>query len=200
MDKTLESTIHDLREQLNYHGYRYYVEDNPEIPDAEYDRLMQQLLALESENPTLVTFDSPTQRVGGAALSAFSQVTHEQPMLSLDNAFDDEDMRSFEKRIHDRLKNSIRLTYCCEPKLDGLAVSLLYVQGVLVQAATRGDGAVGENITENVRTIRSIPLRLRGENIPERIEVRGEVFMPKKGFEELNQRAEKKGEKADKMG
>ena len=196
MDKALESTIHGLREQLNYHGYRYYVEDNPEIPDVEYDRLMQQLLALESEHPALVTTDSPTQRVGGTALSAFSQVTHEQPMLSLDNAFNDDDMRNFEKRIHDRLKGTNTLSYCCEPKLDGLAVSLLYVKGVLTQAATRGDGATGENITENVRTIRSIPLRLRGENIPERLEVRGEVFMPKKGFEALNQRAEKKGEKA----
>lgn len=195
MSHDIQQQLTVLREQLAYHGYRYYVEDNPEIPDAEYDRLMQQLLALEAENPELMTVDSPSQRVGGAPLDGFTQVTHELPMLSLDNAFNDEDLQAFEKRMLDRLLSASPLSYCCEPKLDGLAVSLMYENGVLVQAATRGDGTTGENITANVRTIRSIPLKLQGDNWPERLEVRGEVFMPKKGFDDLNERALKKGEK-----
>ncbi len=193
---TVEQQIHTLRQQLNHHGYLYYVEDSPEIPDAEYDRLMQQLLALEAENPELVSNDSPSQRVGGTPLEGFTQVTHELPMLSLDNAFDDEMLQSFEKRLQDRLSTTKPLTYCCEPKLDGLAVSLMYENGVLIQAATRGDGSTGENITENVRTIRAIPLKLRGDDWPARLEVRGEVFMPKAGFLALNEKAVKKGEKA----
>ncbi|MCG7586712.1 NAD-dependent DNA ligase LigA [Photobacterium sp. OFAV2-7] len=195
MSHDIQQQLTELREQLAYHGYRYYVEDNPEIPDAEYDRMMQQLLALESEHPELMTVDSPSQRVGGAPLDGFTQVTHELPMLSLDNAFNDEDLQAFEKRMLDRLLSASTLSYCCEPKLDGLAVSLMYENGVLVQAATRGDGTTGENITANVRTIRSIPLKLQGDNWPARLEVRGEVFMPKKGFDELNERALKKGEK-----
>ncbi|MCW8328144.1 NAD-dependent DNA ligase LigA [Photobacterium sp. SDRW27] len=195
MSHDIQQQLTVLREQLAYHGHRYYVEDNPEIPDAEYDRMMQQLLALEAEHPELMTVDSPSQRVGGAPLDGFTQVTHELPMLSLDNAFNDEDLQAFEKRMLDRLLSSSALSYCCEPKLDGLAVSLMYENGVLVQAATRGDGTTGENITANVRTIRSIPLKLQGEGWPRRLEVRGEVFMPKKGFDELNERAQKKGEK-----
>ncbi|ENO8809294.1 NAD-dependent DNA ligase LigA [Photobacterium damselae] len=195
MSNELHQELLSLREQLDYHGYRYYVEDNPEVPDAEYDRLMQRLLTIESEHPEWVTIDSPSQRVGGVPLDGFTQVKHELPMLSLDNAFNDDELRAFQKRIQDRLNDTSAIQYCCEPKLDGLAVSLLYENGVLVQAATRGDGTTGENITNNVRTIRSIPLKLQGNDWPTRIEVRGEVFMPKKGFEQLNQRALKKGEK-----
>ncbi|MCG9776894.1 NAD-dependent DNA ligase LigA [Photobacterium damselae] len=195
MSNELHQELLSLREQLDYHGYRYYVEDNPEVPDAEYDRLMQRLLTIESEHPEWVTIDSPSQRVGGVSLDGFTQVKHELPMLSLDNAFNDDELRAFQKRIQDRLNDASAIQYCCEPKLDGLAVSLLYENGVLVQAATRGDGTTGENITNNVRTIRCIPLKLQGNDWPTRIEVRGEVFMPKKGFEQLNQRALKKGEK-----
>ncbi|MGR5064400.1 NAD-dependent DNA ligase LigA [Photobacterium sp. DNB22_13_2] len=196
MSHDIQQQLDELRELLAYHGHRYYVEDNPEIPDVEYDRMMQQLLAIEAESPELVTVDSPSQRVGGKPLDGFTQITHEIPMLSLDNAFNDDDLQAFEKRMLDRLLSESSLTYCCEPKLDGLAVSLMYENGVLIQAATRGDGATGENITENVRTIRSIPLKLRGEGWPARLEVRGEVFMPKKGFDALNEKALKKGEKA----
>ncbi|KLV05902.1 NAD-dependent DNA ligase LigA [Photobacterium aquae] len=195
MSHDIQQQLTELRDLLTYHGHRYYVEDNPEIPDAEYDRLMQQLLSLEADHPTLVTLDSPSQRVGGKPLDGFTQITHEIPMLSLDNAFNDEELEAFEKRMRDRLPALASLAYCCEPKLDGLAVSLMYENGVLVQAATRGDGMTGENITENVRTIRSIPLKLRGDDWPARLEVRGEVFMPKQGFDALNEKARKKGEK-----
>ncbi|GAA03480.1 NAD-dependent DNA ligase LigA [Photobacterium leiognathi] len=195
MSIDLQQELFTLREQLDYHGHRYYVEDNPEIPDAEYDRMMQQLLKIEAEHPEWVTVDSPSQRVGGTALEGFTQVKHEIAMLSLDNAFNDDDLRAFQKRLQDRLRSGSELNYCCEPKLDGLAVSLMYENGVLVQAATRGDGATGENITHNVRTIRAIPLKLQGTDWPARLEVRGEVFMPKKGFEALNEKALKKGEK-----
>ena len=196
MSIDLQQQLLTLRQQLDYHGHRYYVEDNPEIPDAEYDRMMQQLLKIEADHPEWVTVDSPSQRVGGAALEGFTQVKHEIAMLSLDNAFNDDDLRAFQKRLQDRLRSGATLSYCCEPKLDGLAVSLMYENGVLVQAATRGDGATGENITHNVRTIRAIPLKLQGDDWPERLEVRGEVFMPKKGFEALNAKALKKGDKA----
>ncbi|KJY92730.1 NAD-dependent DNA ligase LigA [Vibrio neptunius] len=195
MSQEIQEKLNQLRETLHYHGVKYYVEDNPEIPDAEYDRLMRELLALETDNPELVTLDSPSQRVGGQPLDGFQSVTHEIPMLSLDNAFDDGELESFHKRMSDRIPSADFNVFCCEPKLDGLAVSLLYENGILVQAATRGDGATGENITENVRTIKSIPLKLSGQGWPQRIEVRGEVFMPKEGFEKLNQQAQKKGEK-----
>ncbi|WP_318480771.1 NAD-dependent DNA ligase LigA [Photobacterium leiognathi] len=195
MSIDLQQELFTLREQLDYHGHRYYVEDNPEIPDAEYDRMMQQLLKIEADHPEWVTVDSPSQRVGGTALEGFTQVKHEIAMLSLDNAFNDDDLRAFQKRLQDRLRSGSELSYCCEPKLDGLAVSLMYENGILVQAATRGDGATGENITHNVRTIRAIPLKLQGTDWPARLEVRGEVFMPKKGFEALNEKALKKGEK-----
>ncbi|MEG3768647.1 NAD-dependent DNA ligase LigA [Alteromonas sp. 14N.309.X.WAT.G.H12] len=184
-----------LRDTINEYNYQYYVQDAPSVPDAEYDRLFKELQKLEGEHPQLISADSPTQKVGGQPLSAFTQVTHEVPMLSLDNAFDEASLFAFEKRLKDRLKDTATLTYSCEPKLDGLAVSILYENGVLVRAATRGDGQVGENITENVKTIGNVPLRLRGENIPARIEVRGEVFMPKAGFAQLNERQKEKGEK-----
>ncbi|WP_322803743.1 NAD-dependent DNA ligase LigA [Vibrio alfacsensis] len=195
MSESVLQRLEELKESLHYHAVRYYVEDNPEIPDAEYDRMMRELLDIEAEHPELISVDSPSQRVGGKPLSEFSQVTHEVPMLSLDNAFDDEELNGFQKRAQDRVVGQTIKQYCCEPKLDGLAVSLLYENGVLVQAATRGDGTTGENITENVRTISAIPLKLQGNDWPTRLEVRGEVFMPKAGFEKLNEIARKKGEK-----
>ncbi|MDE1237939.1 NAD-dependent DNA ligase LigA [Vibrio aestuarianus] len=195
MTQTIQNQLNQLREMLHYHSVRYYVEDSPEIPDAEYDRLMRELLELEAQHPELITLDSPSQRVGGKPLDGFEQVKHEIPMLSLDNVFDDDELDAFHKRIQDRLATTELDAFCCEPKLDGLAVSLLYENGVLIQAATRGDGTTGENITENVRTISAIPLKLQGEGWPTRLEVRGEVFMPKAGFERLNQQALKTGDK-----
>lgn len=192
---TFEQQITQLRTTLRHHEYLYHVLDNPEIPDAEYDRLMGELRALEEAHPDLITPDSPTQRVGAAPLSEFTQIRHEVPMLSLDNVFDEASYLAFNKRIQDRLKSTEAVTFCCELKLDGLAVSLLYEDGVLISAATRGDGTTGENITANVRTIRAIPLKLRGENIPRRLEVRGEVFLPQAGFEKINEEARRTGGK-----
>lgn len=192
---SIEKQLIQLRSALSHHEYLYHVLDNPEIPDAEYDRLMRELRDLEARYPERVTPDSPTQRVGAAPLSEFSQVRHEVPMLSLDNVFDESSYLAFNKRVLDRLKSTDDLTFCCELKLDGLAVSLLYEEGILVQAATRGDGTTGENITANVRTIRAIPLKLRGENIPRRLEVRGEVFLPQAGFEKINAEARRTGGK-----
>ncbi|EEZ00601.1 DNA ligase [Vibrio sp. RC586] len=191
----VEQRLTELRQTLHEHGVRYYVEDAPTIPDAEYDRLMRELLEIEAQHPELITPDSPSLRVGGRPLDGFESVIHEIPMLSLDNAFDDAELDSFYRRMTDRIPAVQQSHFCCEPKLDGLAVSLLYENGVLTRAATRGDGATGENITENVRTIKSIPLRLQGVDFPVRLEVRGEVFMPKAGFEALNARALQKGEK-----
>jgi len=193
--KSVQEQIAALSTTLRHHEYLYHVMDAPEVPDAEYDRLMNQLRELERAHPDLITPDSPTQRVGAAPLTAFEQVRHEVPMLSLDNTFDEAGFRAFNKRVQDRLKSSDELTYCCELKLDGLAVSLLYENGLLVRAATRGDGTTGENITANVRTIRAIPLRLQGDNIPARLEVRGEVFMTESGFEKLNEEARRTGGK-----
>ncbi|MBP2198604.1 NAD-dependent DNA ligase LigA [Pantoea cypripedii] len=193
--KSVQEQITALRTTLRHHEYLYHVMDTPEVPDAEYDRLMAQLRELEGAHPDLVTPDSPTQRVGAEPLAAFDQVRHEVPMLSLDNTFDEAGFLAFNKRVQDRLKSSDDLVYCCELKLDGLAVSLLYEDGVLVRAATRGDGTTGENITVNVRTIHAIPLRLRGDNIPARVEVRGEVFMTESGFEKLNEEARRTGGK-----
>ncbi len=187
--------IADLRKQLNHHSYRYYALDDPQITDAEYDRLMQRLRELEEENPELITSDSPTQRVGAAPLPAFTTVVHELPMLSLDNAFSDEDLLAFNQRILDRLKITDEVEYACELKLDGIAVSLLYRDGLLVRGATRGDGTNGEDITLNVRTIKSIPLRLHGDGHPAVLEVRGEIYMPKAGFDSLNDKARAAGEK-----
>ncbi|MDF2786768.1 MAG: ligA [Pantoea eucrina] len=193
--KSVQEQIAALSTTLRHHEYLYHVMDAPEVPDAEYDRLMNQLRELESAHPDLITPDSPTQRVGASPLTAFEQVRHEVPMLSLDNTFDEAGFRAFNKRVQDRLKSSEELTYCCELKLDGLAVSLLYENGLLVRAATRGDGTTGENITANVRTVRAIPLRLQGDNIPARLEVRGEVFMTESGFEKLNEEARRTGGK-----
>ncbi|MHC6645028.1 NAD-dependent DNA ligase LigA [Alteromonas sp. HB246098] len=187
--------VAQLRNTLNEYNYQYYVLDDPSVPDAVYDRDMQALIALEKQYPELHSPNSPSQKVGGAALSAFEQVTHDVPMLSLDNAFDEESLLAFEKRLKDRLKDTATLDFSCEPKLDGLAVSILYENGELVRAATRGDGQVGENITANVRTISNVPLTLRGDHYPDRVEVRGEVFMPRDGFAKLNEHQKETGGK-----
>ena len=190
----IEARVRDLREQIDYHNYRYYVLDDPEIPDSEYDRLMRELQELEDAHPELITPDSPTQRVGAQPLKEFTEVRHVVPMLSLGNAFSNEEMADFDERVRKLLKVE-QVEYSAEPKLDGLAISLRYENGILVQGATRGDGHRGEDVTSNVRTIGAIPLRLRGQGWPEVLEVRGEIFMPRKGFEELNERARRKGEK-----
>lgn len=186
-----------LKSELNQYNHAYYVLDDPSVPDSEYDRLMRELQDIETQYAELQTPDSPSQRVGGKALDSFSQVKHEVPMLSLDNAFSDTEMVDFERRIKDRinLAQGQNLTYACEPKLDGVAVSLIYQKGLLIRGATRGDGSVGEDITANVRTIKSIPLRLQGDDYPELLEVRGEIYMPRDGFNEFNTKARKAGEK-----
>lgn len=189
--------VESLRDQIRHHNYRYHVIDDPELPDAEYDRLVRDLQALEDQHPELITADSPTQRVGAEPMQAFGTVEHLLPMLSLDNAFAEEELFRFHKRVTDRLKidNETQLDYAAEPKLDGAAVSLLYEKGQLVRGATRGDGTTGENITHNVRTIPGVPLSLIGKNVPSLLEVRGEVFMPRAAFEAYNARARDKGEK-----
>lgn len=192
---SIQEKLDKLRETLRYHNHRYYVLDDPVIPDGEYDRLMELLKAIEAEYPERVTEDSPTQRVGAVPLKAFDEVHHQIRMLSLDNAFSDESVIAFNHRICERLKDTLPVEYTCEPKFDGLAVSLLYENGILVRGATRGDGSKGENITANVRTIGSIPLRLQGEDWPSRLEVRGEIYMPWDGFETLNEKSRRKGEK-----
>ncbi len=186
-----------LRNLIRHHEYCYYVLDAPEIPDSEYDKLIKQLQKIEQQYPDLITTDSPTQRVGGAPLAQFASIKHELPMLSLDNVFDESSFIAFNKRVKDRLhlNENEQVEYCCELKLDGLAVSVLYENGKFSKAATRGDGTTGEDITANVRTIKTIPLVLIGENIPARLEVRGEVFMTHKGFAKLNADAEKRNEK-----
>ena len=201
--QTAAERIAELRSEIDAHNYRYYVLDEPSVPDAEYDRLFNALKTLEAEHPELVSPDSPTQRVGGAALAAFGQVRHEIPMLSLGNAFDEQDLIDFDRRAREGLDlpagdlfgDGVELEYSCEPKLDGLAVSLLYENGKLVRGATRGDGSTGEDISTNVRTVRNIPLRLHGDGWPEVLEVRGEIYMPKAGFEALNARQLEAGNK-----
>ncbi len=185
--------VESLREQILYHDYRYYVLDSPEIADAEYDRLMRRLRDLEAEFPELITPDSPTQRVGGEPLSSFQQVEHRLPLLSLDNAFTQEELQAFHQRVQRWLEGQ-PLAYVVEPKIDGVAVSLVYENGVFVRGATRGDGERGEDITENLRTIPSVPLRLRGENLPPILEVRAEAYMDRQDFDELNQARAEKGE------
>ncbi|VUD48061.1 DNA ligase [Thalassocella blandensis] len=185
----------ELKQTLNHHNHQYYVLDEPEIPDAEYDRLFQELKTLEGEYAELVSPDSPSQRVGAAPLSAFETVRHEMPMLSLDNAFSAEDLRAFDKRIRERLKSVDAIAYACEPKYDGIAISLLYRDGILVRGATRGDGETGEDITQNVKTIGTVPLKINADDVPSLLEVRGEIYMPHRGFEKFNQQAQDKGEK-----
>ena len=191
----VKQQIEKLRDSINYHNYRYYVLDDPEVPDSEYDRLLRELEALEKNNPELITTDSPTQRVGAIPLSAFDEVKHSVPMLSLGNAFNDQEVIDFDRRARERINTDKDIEYAVEPKLDGLAISLRYEKGILVRAATRGDGMTGENVTQNVRTIETIPLKLIGRNYPEVLEVRGEVIMTKAGLEQLNERQRKNSEK-----
>ncbi|OJT00300.1 NAD-dependent DNA ligase LigA [Marinobacter nauticus] len=191
----IQQRVEQLRAALDDHNYYYYVLDDPRIPDAEYDRLFRELQTLEADYPELATDNSPTRRVGSTAETSFQEITHRLPMLSLDNAFSDDELRDFDRRVRDRLATEDPVEYVCEPKLDGLAVSLHYEQGVLTRAATRGDGYTGEDITANIRTIPSVPLTLRGDDYPDLVEVRGEVYMPKAGFEQLNRRLAEQGEK-----
>lgn len=190
--------VESLRSEIRHHNYLYHVLDDPEIPDAEYDRLVRELTALETRYPELITHDSPTQRVGAEPIKAFGTVEHAVPMLSLENAFSEDELRDFHRRITERLHiddANDELEYSAEPKLDGAAVSMLYQKGQLVQAATRGDGTTGEDITHNIRTIGSVPLKLIGKGYPSTLEIRGEVFMPRAGFETFNELARQKGEK-----
>jgi DNA ligase (NAD+) len=186
----------ELRETLERYNYRYHALDDPEVPDAEYDKLMLELRTLENQHPELLTADSPTQRVGAAPVAAFGVVKHRLPMLSLDNAFSEEDVRDFDRRVRERLGQEAPVHYSAEPKLDGLAISARYENGMFVQGATRGDGETGEDITHNLRTIKALPMRLRGERPPPVLEVRGEVFMPLAGFERFNAEAIARGEKS----
>ncbi|MHB0819787.1 NAD-dependent DNA ligase LigA [Stutzerimonas stutzeri] len=201
--QTAAERIAELRSEIDAHNYRYYVLDEPSVPDVEYDRLFNELKVLEAEHPELVTPESPTQRVGGEALAAFGQVRHEMPMLSLGNAFEEQHLLDFDRRVREGLDlpggdlfgDGAEVEYSCEPKLDGLAVSLLYENGHLVRGATRGDGSTGEDISANVRTVRNIPLKLHGTGWPAVLEVRGEIFMPRAGFEALNARQLESGAK-----
>jgi DNA ligase (NAD+) len=184
----------DLRRQLEQHNYRYYVLDDPEVSDAEYDRLLNELKQIEADNPDLITPDSPTQRVGATPVSELQEAVHTTPMLSLDNAFSEEDLINFDRRVRERLETEKDIEYVAEPKLDGLAMSFRYENGKLVRAATRGDGMKGEDVTHNVRTIKAVPTQLRGK-APDVVDVRGEIFMTLAGFKAMNQRALEKGEK-----
>ena len=186
--------IEQLREQINHHNHLYYVLDAPEISDSEYDRWLRELQQLEASHPELISPDSPTQRVGAAPVKAFGSVRHSMPMLSLDNAFDEEEVSGFDRRVRERLGADV-VEYAVEPKLDGLAISIRYEKGLLVQAATRGDGVTGEDVTHNVRTIPTVPLKLIGNGWPAVLEVRGEAYMPKARFAAFNERARAKGEK-----
>jgi DNA ligase (NAD+) len=192
---SVRDRVDQLRTTITDHNHHYYVLDDPQVPDAEYDRLFRELQALEAEYPELATATSPTQRVGSAVETSFAELTHRIPMLSLDNAFSADELRDFDRRVRERLDAQSAIEYVCEPKLDGLAVSLHYQNGELVRAATRGDGYTGEDITANIRTIASVPLTLRGGAFPQIVEVRGEVYMPRSGFDRLNQRLAGRGEK-----
>jgi len=200
-----QQELAQLRTAIEEYNYAYYVLNDQRIPDAEYDRLMQRLLLLEAEFPELVTPQSPSQRVGAAPAANFPTVAHKLPMLSLANAFNDHDFTEFDRRLRERFKrfpegneataeNAV-IDYCCEPKLDGIAISLIYQHGLLIRGVTRGDGAFGEDITANAKTIKNIPLRLRGEEIPPELEVRGEIYLPRKAFARLNEKALAKGDK-----
>jgi len=196
MSNPVEDQISTLRNQINLHNSHYYTEDSPVITDADYDRLLLQLKKLEFENPELDSPDSPTHKVGGTILDNFKKVSHEVPMLSLDNVFNGDDLSDYIDRLHNRLTSTKELIFCAEPKLDGLAISLLYENSMLVRAATRGDGSVGEDVTHNVKTIQNIPHQLTGHDVPEVIEIRGEVVMPMSAFHNYNKKAAEKGEKS----
>lgn len=194
MQSKPQKQIEEIREQIRQYNYEYHVLDQPTVPDSEYDRLFKLLLELEEQHPELVTDDSPSYKIGGKPLAAFQTVKHQVPMQSLDNGFDDLSIKRFDRRVCKQL-TEITVTYICEPKLDGLAISISYQNGQLVRAATRGDGTSGEDVTANIKTIKSIPLRLRGNDIPDRLEVRGEVFLPIAGFKHLNEKITKDGGK-----
>jgi len=192
--RDVAARVEQLRREIDEHNYRYYVLDAPSISDAQFDRLFRELQALEAEHPELASPDSPTQRVGGAPLAAFAAVAHRVPMLSLNNAFEEDEVAAFDRRVREGLERT-SVEYECEPKFDGLAVSLVYERGALVQGATRGDGNTGEDVTANLRTVRSVPLRLRGGAAPRRLEVRGEVIIYRADFARLNERQRGQGEK-----
>ena len=192
---SIKKQITALREQLNEHSYRYHVLDAPVVSDEDYDRLYQALVELEEAHPEFIAADSPTQRVGEAPAAGFAEVKHLAPMLSLDNAFDEEELAAFDKRLKERLKREDEIHYAAETKLDGVAISLLFEKGKLTRGATRGDGFTGEDVSANIKTLRSIPLALRATGHPARLEVRGEVFMTKDGFSKLNESQEAAGEK-----
>jgi len=192
---SIENEVRSLRDLIAHHDRLYFIQDSPEIPDAEYDLIFNRLTVLEQQYPQLVTDDSPTQRVSGSPLEEFKQVRHQIPMLSLDKVFNEDDLAQFDLRIKKRLAMSHMLEYSCEPKVDGVAVSLLFSAGVLTRAATRGDGVVGEDITHNVRTIKSIPLKISSARVPSIFEVRGEIFIGKTGFSRVNEVADKLGSK-----
>lgn len=195
-EDALIKKIDALRERIRLYDHHYYVLDAPLVPDAEYDRCFKKLEALEAEHPQYISIDSPTQRVGTSPVSALEPIAHRQPMLSLGNVFSEEELQAFFKRVSAKLHcDEKTLLFTCEPKLDGLAVNLSYEKGQLVSAATRGDGTVGENITNNIKTIAAVPLKLRTEQPPGFIEIRGEVYMPKAGFEAYNEKARATGEK-----
>lgn len=194
-DNHTRQAMLSLIQQLNDYSYAYHVKDEPMVPDAVYDRDYRELQAIEAEHPEWIQADSPTQRVGEKPDNGFENVAHTVPMLSLDNAFDNESLADFDQRIRKLLNTDADITYCCEPKLDGLAISLRYEEGKLVRGVTRGDGLSGEDITSNIKTLYSIPLTLRTDTPPAVLEVRGEIYMPKDGFEKLNQTAIEKGEK-----
>ena len=183
---TLER-LNELKEKLNQYNYEYYVMDNPTVTDQEYDALMDELIKIEQAHPEWLTSDSPSQRVGGQVLEGFTKIRHQVGMMSLGDIFNQEEVEAFNDRVTSTIYN---VDYVCEPKLDGLSVSLVYQDGILQYGATRGDGTIGEDITHNVKTIRSIPLRI---NHPGRLEVRGEIIMPKKSFEKLNKERKEAG-------
>lgn len=184
----IQNRVNELHDLLNQYSYEYYVKDNPSVPDSEYDKLLRELIDIENAHPELKTDDSPTVRVGGEAQSSFEKVNHETPMLSLGNAFNEEELRRFDERIREHIGN---VEYMCELKIDGLAVSLKYEDGRFVQGLTRGDGTTGEDITENLRTIHAIPLKIKE---PLNVEVRGEAYMPRRSFMRLNDEREKNEE------
>src|ERR1700683_5501346 len=197
MSKDVEKKIEALRENIRCHEYLYYVVDNPEISDAEFDKLMRELKDLEAEHPSLITHDSPTQRVGGKPREGFVKVPHSSPMLSLDNTYNEDELRNWERRVHE-LSGRSDVDYVCELKLDGMSLALIYENGKLVRGITRGDGTIGEDVTLNVRTVRSVPLsiskeKLKASGIPGDFEVRGEMLMPIAAFKRMNEEREEKG-------
>ncbi|TNF80293.1 MAG: NAD-dependent DNA ligase LigA, partial [Gammaproteobacteria bacterium] len=192
----VEARLNELRALIHYHNHRYHVLDDPEIADVEYDALFDELLALEADHPELVSADSPSQRVGGVPLDGFRAVSHERPMLSLEKCTTIEELEDWLKRCRTRLDDDAPIRLACEPKIDGVAVALVYEEGVLTLAATRGDGSTGEDITANVRTIGAVPLRLDADDLPPRMEIRGEIYMPLAAFERFNERARETGGKA----